>query len=231
MKRSYACGWNPAPDKQTQGARKQKMRLLVRGDTEPKEWNEGKSTDAPTANASIVKMMVALADTVGAEENLSVGDVSKAFVKSWLYGPEEDTRYVSLLMYKGAKRRIFELLGSLYGQVDAGLRWYQTLKAYLQGEEGMRCSKNDPCLFIHPVTKMKFVVHTDDGLCRGRDEHTRPFWERLREKFGLKHVQYVTETESALYCGITISARLEQGQKIYMMDQNVSMREFLADAV
>eukprot|EP00658_Telonema_sp_P-2_P017026 TRINITY_DN16590_c0_g1_i6.p1 TRINITY_DN16590_c0_g1~~TRINITY_DN16590_c0_g1_i6.p1 ORF type:complete len:123 (+),score=36.93 TRINITY_DN16590_c0_g1_i6:269-637(+) len=109
MKRSYACGWNPAPDKQTQGARKQKMRLLVRGDTEPKEWNEGKSTDAPTANASIVKMMVALADTVGAEENLSVGDVSKAFVKSWLYGPEA-VSYTHLRAHETPEHLVCRLL-------------------------------------------------------------------------------------------------------------------------
>lgn len=138
---------------------------------------------------------------------------------------------MSLLMYKGAKRRIFELLGSLYGQVDAGSRWYQTLRAYLVDEEGMKCSENDPCLFINPTTKMKFAVHTDDGICRGQDKHTRPFWDRLQHKFGLKHVEYVTQTNSPVYCGIRLSMKIEKGRKIYMMDQNVAMREFLADTV
>lgn len=132
-------------------------------------------------------------------------------------------------MYKGAKKRIFELLGSLYGQVDAGHRWYETLKDYLVNTEKMVCSKNDPCLFIHPKTKMKFVVHTDDGLCRGYDRHTEPFWERLRQKFGLKHVQKVTETSSPVHCGITLSMTIQKGVRTYYMDQNTAMREYLAD--
>jgi hypothetical protein len=223
---------NPEPDRQTNGENKQKMRLLVRGDLEPKEWNRGKSTDAPTANASSVKMILALADQEGGEqENISIGDISKAFIKSWLYGPEEHTRYVSLTMYKGGKKKIFELLGSLYGQVDAGHRWYSTLKAYLEDNEGMKCSKNDPCLFIHPTTKMKFVVHTDDVCYRGLDKHTKPFWNRLREKFGLKHVEYVSTTNSPTYCGIRISMTEEGGKRRYHMDQNTAMKEFLADNI
>ena len=222
---------NPERDKQTGGLNKQKMRLLVRGDLEPKEWNAGKQTDAPTTNASTVKMMVALADTGEEVEELSIGGISKAFIKSWLYGPEESARYVSLKMHKGAKKRIFELLGSLYGQVDAGLRWYDTLKDYLVTEEGMICSKNEPCLFIHPETRLKFAVHTDDGICRATKQHSEAFWQRLRKRFGLKHQEYVTPTNSPVFCGIRLGMTQEGSNRVYTMDQNIAMGEFIGDAV
>ena len=125
---------NPEPKKDG----RKKMRLLVRGDTEPREWNEGKCLDSPTLMASSVKMMVAASEqrvgvspgggTVVEPTELSVGDISGAFVSSPRYGPDERSRYVAYREYPGGPLRVFKLLGSLYKQQNTPYQFYKTLK-------------------------------------------------------------------------------------------------------
>ena len=50
-------------------------------------------------------------------------------------------------------------------QVQGGMR--VTLTKYLVTKEGMEKCKHDPCLFINSKTKMKFIMHVDDGICKG----------------------------------------------------------------
>ena len=47
------------------------------------------------------------------------------------FGPDEIFRVVGYKAHKGAKMRLFQLLGPLYGQRDAGYRWWETLSKWL----------------------------------------------------------------------------------------------------
>ena len=82
---------NPEPKKDG----RKKMRLLVRGDTEPAEWNEGRCLDSPTVMASTMKMIIALHDEGDEEEEVSIGDISTAFLTSPSYSEGERKRYVA----------------------------------------------------------------------------------------------------------------------------------------
>jgi hypothetical protein len=93
-----------------------KMRLLARGDCEPAEWTANMSLDSPTPASSSIKMMVAMSDETEEEEELSLGDITTAFLKGEDYKPTDRPRYVAYQQYRGASLRVFKLRGSLYGQ-------------------------------------------------------------------------------------------------------------------
>ena len=88
-------------------------------------------------------------------------------------------------MYKGAPLRVFELKGSLYGQKDAPLRWFTTLKGYLQSI-GFQRSANDACLYNHKQRNVSIVVHVDDVLCRGTRTNSQWLWTKLKSEYALK---------------------------------------------
>ena len=148
-----------------------KMRLLVRGDCEPEEWTNNMSLDSPTPASSSVKMMMAISDETDEVEELSIGDVATAFLKGEKYSETDRERYVVFRQYRGAKLRAFKLLGSLYGQRDVPVRWYNTFRKHLISE-GFKQSENDVCMFRHPVTRVKLLVWIDDNFVRGVRTHT-----------------------------------------------------------
>ena len=114
---------NPEPKKDG----RRKMRLLLKGFMEPWEWT-GES-DSPTAMASSIKMLISMGvdsddtEIVDIEDAvMSAGDIETAFLVCDEYGPSEIPRWVGYKPYPGAKLRIFQLKGPLYGQRDASYR-------------------------------------------------------------------------------------------------------------
>ena len=111
---------NPEPKKDG----RRRMRLLLKGFLEPREWT-GKS-DSPTVLPSTVKTLVAMGTDeldgdihCEADDVVSCGDITGAFLLTDEYAPGEEPRFVGYKPYKGAHMRVFQLLGPLYGQRDA----------------------------------------------------------------------------------------------------------------
>ena len=206
-----------------------KMRLLVMGHLEPHEWTKDMSLDSPTPAASSVKMMVAMSDEVDDGEELSIGDVATAFLKGDEYSETDRPRYVTYRQYRGSKLRVFRLKGSLYGQRDAPVRWFKTIRDWLVDEKGFDRCKNDVCLFRHPVTKVKLLLWVDDNLMRGARRHTDKLWDDMDAKFGLKHREYLEYGVSRTFIGVSLLKSKLNGQTVYCMDQNAEVRAFLTD--
>ena len=206
-----------------------KMRLLVMGHLEPHEWTKDTSLDSPTPAASSVKMMVAMSDEVDDGEELSIGDVATAFLKGDEYSETDRPRYVTYRQYRGSKLRVFRLKGSLYGQRDAPVRWFKTIRDWLVDEKGFDQCKNDVCLFRHPVTKVKLLLWVDDNLMRGARRHTDKLWDDMDAKFGLKHREYLEYGVSRTFIGVSLLKSKLNGQTVYCMDQNAEVRAFLTD--
>ena len=186
--------------------------------------------------ASTVKMLVAMGTdpedkNILKEEDdvLSAGDITTAFLKTDGYGPNEVPRWVVYKAYKGAKARLFQLLGPLYGQRDAGYKWWETLSKWLLSQGFIR-SDNDKCLFTHPVTRMRIAVHVDDILARGSRVETELFWAKMEARFGLKTWEIVDYENPVLFTGYTISKVLRDGKAWYTMDMITDIEAFLADA-
>ena len=158
-----------------------KMRLIVRGDTEPRHLFEGVATDSPTPMASSMRLMIALEDEDYDSddeecEELALGDVGTTFLKRDEYRADEPVRWVAYKAHKNARLRVFKLKGSLYGQVDAPIRWFNTVVDWMVKEQGFVQSKNDVCLFRHPKTRLRVLMHVDDNLSRGERRHSTKFW-------------------------------------------------------
>ena len=220
---------NPEPKKN----KRKKMRLLLKGYMEPADWT-GKS-DSPTALASSIKMLVAMGvdpkdvDIVTVDDDIiSAGDISTAFLMANEYGPDEMPRYVGYKAYKGAKLRIFQLKGPLYGQRDAGYRWWESISEWLL-EQGFIRSYNDKCMFVNPVTHMRLGIHVDDIIARGSRRQTRLFWDALAKKYPLKMWEEVECDNPIVYTGYTVGKVIKDGQIWYTMDMTSDIAEFMVD--
>ena len=231
---------NPEPKKD--GTRK--MRLLVKGFLEPKEWDS--KTDSPTVLASTVKQLIAMGIEVDIvhdacpddEDVISVGDIASAFLVGKEYGEHDRPRYVSYRAFKGAKLRVFQLIGSLYGQRDASYRWYQSLTEWLESQGYMQCD-NDKCLFRgHGSIEVKdaamfegngiaLAVHVDDIITRGSRRATKLFWAKVQGKFELKGWDIVDYDNPLVYTGLTISKLNRDGKVWYTLDQRSDIIDFL----
>ena len=79
-----------------------------------------------------VQVAVDTADTVEDDEDdcISIGDWSQAFLQALAFDEDLPPKFVSYRPYKGAKLRIFKLLGSLYGMSQAPMDWYKTLHGH-----------------------------------------------------------------------------------------------------
>ena len=206
-----------------------KMRFLVMGHCEPAEWTAGMPLDSPTPASSSIKMMLAMSDETSEEEELSVGDVATAFLKGEEYSETDRPRYVVYREYRGSKLRVFRLRGSLYGQRDAPIRWFDTIRKWLVLEKGFTQCKNDVCLFRHPVTRVKLLLWVDDIFARGVRNHTDAFWTEVNARFGLKSSEYLDLGVTRTFIGVNLLKSKLNGKTVYCMDQNADVRAFLMD--
>ena len=183
-------------------------------------------TDAPVAKSSSVKSMVAAVDED--EDNpevIAMGDVRTAFLQAYRFGADEKTKYVVLRLGKNVPWKVYKLLGPLYGQRDAPLRWYETFKDFML-EEGFTAGKNDVCIFYNAKTKMKVALHVDDVLTRGGRSETEAFFERMRSRFNMKVVEYIEPGTSRVFLAIEIGVEEADGATYVTMTQEQDVRAF-----
>ena len=173
------------------------------GNCEPKELTKHMSLDSPTPAASSLKVMLAMSDETATKEELSIGDVATAFFKGDAYDSSERPRYVVYCAYRGARLRVFQLKRSLCGQRDAPVRWFKTFSEWLTSQGYVQC-KNDVCLFIHPITRVKVLLWVDDNLARGERKHTDAFWAAVDKRFGLKSYSYLENGVSRTFLGVNL---------------------------
>ena len=87
------------------------------------------------------------------------------------------------------RKQCIRLMGNIYGNVDAALRFYWLYAAYLI-KLGFIRSKTDPCLFIlkgeDGELNMLALCHVDDTQIAGTEEQLDAFKEGLRKRFKIK---------------------------------------------
>ena len=93
--------------------------------------------------------MVAMPDESEDGEEQFIGDVATAFLESDGYRGSDMPRYATYRQYKGSTLHVFRLGGSLYGQHDAPVRWFKTIRDWLVDGKGFDQYKNDVCLLRH----------------------------------------------------------------------------------
>ena len=79
-----------------------------------------------------------------------------------------------------------QLRRSMYGNVDAALRWQREFTNYLVQECGFVRCRSDPCiLFLREEGILKIVmsIHVDDSLCAGSKEDLENLYRNVRKKY------------------------------------------------
>ena len=132
-------------------------------------------------------------------------DVTTAFLLADQYKSTDPKRYVLWRQYKNAPMKVWRLSGPLYGQRDSSRRWFDTLVNYLTNDLGFEQGGNEPCLFLHPVTKLKIALHVDDCITRGPHKHTVEFFNNLNNRFAIKDYNILTPDSPIKHIGYSIT--------------------------
>ena len=201
---------------------RRKCRLILQGFREPKSWDRG-TIDSPVASLSTIRAMVFLMGRPG--DILSSIDVSTAFLQSESYDPNDAPRYVSYQPCKSVPIQYFQLLGPLYGQRSASMRWYHTVKKWLISE-GFKSGLNEPCVFTHP-NGLRIAVWVDDIIVRGSPAATEDFYTKLGKRFDIKDPSYLTPQSPLCFVGLDIEEQHTSEGPVRVMHQNSVMAEYL----
>ena len=90
------------------------------------------------------------------------------------------------------RRMCLRLLKTIYGNVDAALRFYKAYSNYLMKEMGMTRSQADACLFFLKDESGKTILitscHVDYTLLCGTKEAIDTFKEQLKNRFKIKEM-------------------------------------------
>ena len=175
-------------------------------------------------------MLVQSADqgTTDDPDCISAFDVDTAFLQGQKYGPDDRPRYVALRMYKGAPLRVFRMAGSLYGQTDASIRFYRSLRTVLEDKMGYIPGENDKCIFRHPSTGHRLVVHVDDGLSKGTRAVQEAFYTELAKHLAIKPPKWLTPDDPLTFCSMRLSMKhMDSGVTWYRLDQCDDIKLFL----
>ena len=79
-----------------------------------------------------------------------------------------------------------QLRRSMYGNVDAALRWQRDFTEFLVSECNFKACKSDPCiLFLTEDEQLKVVMstHVDDSMCVGSREDLDKLYRNVRKKY------------------------------------------------
>ncbi len=100
------------------------------------------------------------------DDEVAIGDFEGEFLEADCFTEEDRKRWAVFKANKYAATLAFKLTRGLYGQRDAGLRWWKTTEKWLK-QKGFTQSENDLCAFYHPSSNLRLAIHVDDVPIRG----------------------------------------------------------------
>ena len=136
---------------------------------------------AVTSRVQSHEMLAQLTET----QQITVGDISPAFLTSPKYLENEGKQFVAFREYRGGRLRVFRLLGSLYNQRDAPFRFYGSLSKFLK-TLGFKQYKNDVCLYVHKRRKVRGGTHVDDLIARANRHQNEWVWTVQAGRLGIR---------------------------------------------
>ena len=162
-----------------------KARIVARGN-ETKKGVHFDDTFAPTANSKSIKLLLAIAVTLGL--HLRGADFKTAFLNA-VRG--EDDKKIYFRPPKGVtigKGKVWLLLKALYGCKDSPRLWHKMLVKFLKNL-GFTQSNGDPCL-LFKIGKGEYTIMTlvvDDVLMATKTkQHADDLIKAFKKKFKIK---------------------------------------------
>ena len=114
-----------------------------------------------------------------------------------------------------------ELLRSMYGNVDAALRWQREFTEILVKECGFTACRSDPCiLFLRENGHLKIVmlIHVDDSLCSGSRENLDKLYENVRKRYKISTLGQITK-----YLGVWYERKYNENDELYVIASMAKM--------
>ena len=203
-----------------------KCRLVARGDQEPTHWFL--NTDSPTALSSTLKTLIASGPINPNDDEVAIGDFEGAFLEADCFTEEDRKRWAVFKANKYATTQAFQLTGGLYGQRDAGLRWWKTIEKWLK-KKGFIQSENDVCAFYHPQTHLRLAIHVDDVLIRGERNQIKLFWDTVKTDYPVKSWDYIEIGQPMTFLAMQIGKEIVNNTVYYTISQAANILQFLTD--
>jgi hypothetical protein len=152
-----------------------------------KEFNTGVNPDlyAATPPSECLRLLLSkMASGRRAGTTLMYADVSRAY----FYAKAECPVYVKLPaedVEEGDEGRCGRLRMSMYGTRDAALNWAKAYGDTLR-EAGFNKGASNPCLFQNKHLGVSIMVHGDDFVTVGPEQHLKTTRKALEDKYKLK---------------------------------------------
>ena len=132
-------------------------------------------------------------------------DISTAFLQAHRYKPDEPKRFVKFKDPVTLTWLYYLLLGPIYGQRSAPIRWEDTIAGWLVSDMKFQRGENEPCVYYHEDMDLLIIIYVDDLLIDGTQENVLRFITLLRDRFECKDPETLTIKHSIDYVGINIS--------------------------
>ena len=105
--------------------------------------------------------------------------------RAYFYAPARRPVYVALPQEDYEEGMCGRLNVSMYGTRDAAANWEAKYADHLV-LNGFRRGKSSPCVFWHPITGVRCVVHGDDFTFAGEEEELRKCTEMMKAEYEVK---------------------------------------------
>ncbi len=186
----------------------------------------GAHVDSPVANFASVRTLLFKSGRTG--EVIASGDISKAFLMADEYPASAAPRYCYFKMYKGGPTRVWRLKGPLYGSRDSPKLWYESIRKFMLNL-GFTQGFNEPCVFVHPATRLIVVLFVDGVITRGLPDDTADFFETLNKTYALRSWGILSPENPLIHLGFTVSEEFKVGKVFRYLDQSGDVDRFSRD--
>lgn len=180
---------------------RKKARWVVQGCFESKDKDDF-NLYAHTASLTAFRTLCFRRDR--RDRTLAVIDIITAFLQSHRYDVNEPARWIKLKDPRDGKWQYYRLLGPIYGQRSAPVRWEETFAQWLQ-QQGFTRGENDRCVYYRSRDDISILVYVDDVIIDGDEAAVRDFIRDLRDRFEATDPVYLTPETPIDFLGIIIS--------------------------
>jgi hypothetical protein len=173
---------------------------------------------APVATDTTIRLLLAIALYKQREDwTVECLDIEAAFLEGDIDEPiyielPEGMDELGFVTTEEMQTHCIELGKSMYGNVDAALRFFRTLKEHLTKNIGMKNSQSDPCVFYlkddNGATKLIVASHVDDCIMAGTKEAIEQFKMDVKKRFNITDLGLLKK-----HLGIWYDWKEENGEK------------------
>ena len=120
-----------------------------------------------------------------------------------------------------------QLRKSMYGNVDAALRWLREFTNFLVSECGFQACRTDPCILYlreNEVLKIVMTIHVDDSLCAGSKKDLEVLYSKIRTKYKITTLGEITK-----YLGVRYDWKIDsKGEKYVIASMKRNAEEIIS---